>query len=169
MKFEIGDHLISGRIAYTHHGIYIGDNKVIHYSGLADGLRGGPVEVTTLEKFAAGKKIRVRKYLEPLYSGQIAVERAYTRLGENRYDLHANNCEHFCTWVRTGNHVSSQVQFVETISGAIGAGLSEFRKQRFHKASATETALETGKAATRALIRTARGVPALRGLGRLLK
>ena len=169
MTYALGDHLISSRVTYTHHGIYIGDNKVIHYSGLANGLSAGPVEITTLDAFADGKKIRVRDYAESQYDGEIAVQRAYSRLHENRYDLQANNCEHFCTWVRTGEHISGQVQVVEAAGGALAAGLSEFRKQRFHGASAKETAVETGKAATRAFVKAAYSIPALKPLERLLK
>lgn len=37
-----GDHLKSSRGLYTHHGIYVGDGNVIHYSGLSDGIQSGP-------------------------------------------------------------------------------------------------------------------------------
>ncbi|EFL5564207.1 hydrolase, partial [Escherichia coli] len=30
----LGAHLSSDRPGYTHHGIYVGNGKVIHYSGL---------------------------------------------------------------------------------------------------------------------------------------
>jgi hypothetical protein len=169
MKFEIGDHLMSSRIGYTHHGIYVGDGQVIHYSGLSDGLHAGPIELTTLDAFAAGRTIRIHQYEESQYNGEDAIRRAYTRLGEDRYDLQANNCEHFCTWVRTGKHVSTQVQLVETMAGAIGAGWSEFRKQRFHNATTIEAALETGKATVNALAKSANVVPVLSPLVRLLK
>lgn len=152
MKFEPGDHLVTSRLGYTHHGIYAGDGKVIHYAGLANGLSSGPVEITTLDGFSAGKKVRVRSYPTSEYDGESAVARARSRLGEADYDVQANNCEHFCSWVRTGKHVSTQVQTVESLVGAVGAGLGEFRRQRFHKATATETALETGKAVAKAFV-----------------
>lgn len=31
------------------------------------------------------------------------------RLGEERYNLMLNNCEHFAVWCKTGQHRSSQV------------------------------------------------------------
>ncbi|MCP4992000.1 MAG: hypothetical protein GY928_39900 [Colwellia sp.] len=31
--FNKGTHIQSNRLGYTHHGVYIGDNKVVHYSG----------------------------------------------------------------------------------------------------------------------------------------
>ncbi|WP_371877863.1 lecithin retinol acyltransferase family protein [Pseudomonas chlororaphis] len=33
--FLAGSHLIVGRGIYTHHGIYVGYDQVIHYSGMA--------------------------------------------------------------------------------------------------------------------------------------
>jgi hypothetical protein len=132
-------------------------------------LQGGPVEVTTLEAFAAGKAIRVRQYKEAKFNGKSAVRRARSRLGEDRYDLQANNCEHFCTWVRTGDHVSHQVQFVEKMVGAFGAGLSEYRKQRFHDATLTEAALESGKATLKAFAQGAGGILTLNPIVRRLK
>jgi hypothetical protein len=39
----LGSHLVTPRRGYLHHGIYIGGCKVVHYSGPAHGLRGGPV------------------------------------------------------------------------------------------------------------------------------
>ena len=36
-----GKHLITQRLGYTHHGIYAGNNSVIHYSGLAEGPLSG--------------------------------------------------------------------------------------------------------------------------------
>lgn len=38
-----------------------------------------------------------------------AVERAASRIGERRYSLTANNCEHFANWCATGAAISHQV------------------------------------------------------------
>ena len=37
-----GSHLISPRRGYTHHGIYVGDGKVVHYAGLQELARRDP-------------------------------------------------------------------------------------------------------------------------------
>jgi hypothetical protein len=37
------------------------------------------------------------------------VRRARMRLGENRYNVLTNNCEHFCEWRVRGEHRSYQV------------------------------------------------------------
>jgi hypothetical protein len=39
----------------------------------------------------------------------MAVQRALSRVGERRYSLTGNNCEHFATWCATGIAVSQQV------------------------------------------------------------
>ena len=40
----VGAHVVTQRRGYTHHGIYVGASQVVHYAGLARGLRRGPVE-----------------------------------------------------------------------------------------------------------------------------
>ena len=40
---------------------------------------------------------------------KIVVQRAESRLGEQRYDLLTNNCEHFATWCKTGRQESEQL------------------------------------------------------------
>ncbi len=44
-----------------------------------------------------------------LYSAKETVERAQSRLGEDKYNLAFNNCEHFALWCKTGLKESSQV------------------------------------------------------------
>lgn len=116
---KIGSHLIVSKGVYDHHGIYIGRGKVIHYSGLSDGLSAGPIEKTTLEVFASGSSYSLRLHPDAKYSGKEVVERAVSRLGEDSYDLHANNCEHFCNWVIYGSSRSSQVNLVEDVADVL--------------------------------------------------
>ncbi|OON93224.1 MAG: hypothetical protein ATN31_06860 [Candidatus Epulonipiscioides saccharophilum] len=94
---EIGDHLWVWRLGYTHHGIYIGSGKVIHYLKER-------VKEDTLENFARGSKIRIRPYEDSPahYSQHEIICRARSRIGENNYDLFSNNCEHFVRWCRCG-------------------------------------------------------------------
>lgn len=118
-ELKVGDHLIVSRTFYTHHGIYAGEGIVIHYSGFSDGPTSGPVVFDTLETFSGGRAITIRKYSSPSFKGKAVVRRADSRLGENEYDLHSNNCEDFCSWAITGKHRSAQVDFVETVVGCI--------------------------------------------------
>lgn len=111
---DIGAHLKSPRLGhtYSHHGIYLGDNKVIHYGGLSDGLNYSPVEVISLEEFLQGNTYEVVAHEHASYSVDERIKRAYKRIGEDDYSVIANNCEHFVTWCIYGIHSSSQAEAV---------------------------------------------------------
>lgn len=108
-KYPLGSHLIIHHFGYSHHGIYVGKGRVIHYSGFAHFFKTYPIEVTTLKKFARGKQIQIRHYDQPKYSGRMIVKRMRTRMHENNYHLIINNCEHLCSWAITGVESSPQV------------------------------------------------------------
>lgn len=108
-KYRLGSHLIVKNFGYSHHGIYAGRGRVIHYSGFAHFFKKEPIEITSLEKFARGKSISIRTYENPRYKGRMIVRRMRTRMHENNYHLIINNCEHLCTWAITGVESSPQV------------------------------------------------------------
>ena len=105
-----GDHLVVSRLGYSHHGLYVGGGMVIHYSGFVQGISGGVIETISLDSFCDGEQVAVRDYWERKYSRKKSVKRAYSRLGEDSYNVLFNNCEHFVTWCITGSHSSRQVQ-----------------------------------------------------------
>lgn len=107
-------HLVTPRRGYTHHGIYVGDGKVVHYAGLARSWHPGPVEEVSLAQFACGHPIRVRLCNNPQFDPAEVVSRARSRIGENRYRVLANNCEHFCEWCLRGRGRSSQVEVLRS-------------------------------------------------------
>lgn len=109
-ELPIGAHLVTPRLGYSHHGIYVGNGRVLHYAGLCRGLHTGPVEESSLENFSAGNDVEVRTELLPRFTSEEVVRRARSRLGENRYRLLSNNCEHFCTWCLYGEARSEQVR-----------------------------------------------------------
>ncbi len=108
-ELMIGSHLVTERLGYTHHGLYAGAGKVVHYAGLSRSLHRGPVQEITLEAFANGHPVWIRKNPSARFAGQEAVRRAYSRLGEDRYRLISNNCEHFCMWCLHGESRSEQI------------------------------------------------------------
>jgi len=108
-RFTVGAHLIVKHFGYTHHGIYAGRGRVIHYSGFAHLFKKHPIEMTSLKNFSHGKKISVRHYEAPKYSGRTVVRRMRSRMHENQYHLIINNCEHLCSWAITGVESSPQV------------------------------------------------------------
>lgn len=100
---------------YMHHGIYVGNNQVIHHSGFSEAFKKGAVEQTSLESFLGGydsfQIIRYPSHQE-VYSPEEIVVRALSCLGEDNYNLIFNNCEHFACWCVTGKKRSEQVQAV---------------------------------------------------------
>lgn len=108
-QLRAGDHLITERFGYTHHGIYLGWGRVIHYSGLANGLRAGPVEITSLDRFSQGKHTYVQSHENRVFCHKQTMKRARSRLSENKYNLLTNNCEHFINWCIYGKARSAQV------------------------------------------------------------
>ncbi|MBJ9372539.1 MULTISPECIES: lecithin retinol acyltransferase family protein [Acinetobacter] len=109
IKYSIGAHLIVKHFGYSHHGIYAGRGRVIHYSGFAHFFKKRPIEMTSLEKFSHGKTIHIRLYEQPKFSGRHVVRRMRSRMHENSYHLIINNCEHLCSWAITGVESSPQV------------------------------------------------------------
>jgi hypothetical protein len=106
----LGAHLATSRRGYTHHGIYIGLGKVMHYAGLSESWRAGPVEEVTLLQFASGHPVEIVDHPESIYSAQEIVRRARRRAGEHDYRLLTNNCEHFCNWCVSGLSRSAQIE-----------------------------------------------------------
>lgn len=106
----IGAHLITRRVCYVHHGIYLGGGKVIHCGAVSCFVPRGPVEEVSLRNFRRGRAIAVRGGVPAKYAAREVVDRARSRLGEDRYRLLTNNCEHFCEWCLRGEQRSYQVE-----------------------------------------------------------
>lgn len=107
-----GSHLVTSRNGYVHHGIYLGEQTVIHYAGMCGDSESGPIEVIHLTRFANGRQVRVRRHMQASFKPERVVERALTRIGEDSYRLLTNNCEHFCYWCLFGRNESPQVREV---------------------------------------------------------
>jgi hypothetical protein len=106
----LGSHILTPRRGFLHHGIYVGGGQVVHYAGLAHGLRKGPVEEIPIAGFSHGRPIWVRPHAPPKFDWREVIQRARSRLGEDGYRLLSNNCEHFCEWCVRGEHRSYQVE-----------------------------------------------------------
>jgi hypothetical protein len=102
---------------------------VIHYYSKTD--REDTVAILEQEYTVAAEKVYLVVYdpskVKHIYTGEEAVARAESRLGTGRgeYSLISNNCEHFCTFVKTGNKESLQVQKVAAGAAVVaGVGLA---------------------------------------------
>ena len=91
-------------VPYQHHGIDCGDGTVIHYRKVGTAT----VSRTSREAFSRDSLIYI--YQQPTsYTSKVVIDRAVSRLGEQRYSLFFNNCEHFANWCKTGESVSPQL------------------------------------------------------------
>jgi Lecithin retinol acyltransferase len=116
-----GDHIRAGHPWTPHHdGIYLGDGLVIHMTGGTPdrGKAGARVQIDSVERFAAGRPVTVRRYHGTRDPDEI-IARAMSQLGEGNYNLIFNNCQHFARWCTTGDHESEQVRSVAATTGTV--------------------------------------------------
>ena len=91
-------------VPYQHHGIDCGDGHIIHYRKVGTAT----VARTRFEAFARGNPIYTLTQ-SVSFIPDVVVSRAESRLGEQRYSLFFNNCEHFANWCKTGENISPQL------------------------------------------------------------
>ena len=127
----VASHLVTPRTLYTHHGIYVGNGRVVHYAGFAHGLRRGPVEQISLECFARGRTVRIEPGRRCFDSCEV-VARALSPLGESRYRFLTNNCEHFCAWVLRDEYRSGQVDRLVAIPRVLYRTIRAVWRKRRH-------------------------------------
>ena len=123
---QTGDHIRVCRGLYNHHGIYIADEEVIHFTGTDDDniLDWAKNEVikTNLHDFLRGGRLEVKEYtdqeLKDLYPVEHITLYARACLGDKSYNLIFNNCEHFANTCTLGRFKSRQVErFFDIVIG----------------------------------------------------
>ena len=153
-----GDVIGVSRGTYEHYAIYADHGRVIHYAGDSDDLKGKisiheapfeeflksstdyfvvsfegrhPVKIHALTKFISGGCFDCCniKWKEK-YSPEKTLERAYSRIGESKYSILSNNCEHFAMWCKTGSAESTQVRLIAKYVIATGVGLGSIAENR---------------------------------------
>ena len=112
----LGAHLETSRLGYRHHGVYVGDGRVVHYAGFSNRWRAGPIEEVSLSTFALGHPVHVVAHSDRAYSPQEVIARALSRVGERNYRLLTNNCEHFSNWCVSGLSLSVQVEHPRSLA-----------------------------------------------------
>lgn len=106
-----GSQIRAARPSYYHHGIYIGDDQVIHFgegNSETDSLHpeANTVHISSLSDFLNGAFLEVRSYSLKekmiLRKGSDIVDEAKKMLGSGDYNLITNNCEHFSNYCAFG-------------------------------------------------------------------
>ena len=99
-----------------HFGLYLGDDKIIQY-GLAKDVfntnkESVKVLISSMDEFLCGKMALVRVYslIDKIKKNSVkkSIKKAMDRLGEAKYDLINNNCEHFVNECVFNKHYSEQ-------------------------------------------------------------
>jgi hypothetical protein len=106
----VGAHLVTPWRGFAHHGVYLGGGRVIHYNARVYRLRRRPVEETDMSGFAEGRPVFLVDHADAVYATDEVLRRARSRLGEDRYHLLDNNCEHLVEWCLHGAARSFQVE-----------------------------------------------------------
>jgi len=123
MKWEIsslniGDHIRVKRSFYYHHGIYVGDNLVIHYTSLNDdGINdSNSVEVrkTTLDFFSKDSLVEVAKLNKIEEKNKRSIDEILSlsnkAIGTKNYDFYKNNCEDFVNSILYKKDINTQLK-----------------------------------------------------------
>ena len=115
-----GDHIYVKRkgMLYSHHGIYAGKGRVIHFKGAVKEKKDPVVIKTDIENFLNGGKLKRRDYKKRLSHAE-TLRIARDHLSKKGYSLAFNNCEHFAAYCATGKKRSAQVRNV--VGGIVGA------------------------------------------------
>ena len=132
-QLQPGDHVKENRGFYDHHLLVVKpvsdtEAHVIHYSEGDEGAHvrftfpptrpelGLIAENTSYEMDPKTVSIlTIKTPPENLFPIEEAFERARTRIGEKRWHLFKNNCEHFVNWALTGEALSFQANAVKRI------------------------------------------------------
>jgi hypothetical protein len=114
-----GDHVWVRRVGYSHHGVEVDDDMVVHFTGTPGHKMNAVIRRDTINDFAHGHTAHVRLYGRRLDPDE-TVKLAESKIGQSGYNLYGNNCEHFARSCVTGDHRSSQVDVVRA-TGGVGA------------------------------------------------
>jgi len=106
----VGAHLVTPWRGFAHHGIYLGGGRVIHYNARVYRFERRPVEETDMPAFSEGRPVFIVDHADAVHDAEEVIRRARSRLGEDRYHLLENNCEHLVEWCLHGVARSFQVE-----------------------------------------------------------
>lgn len=97
---------------YSHHGIYMGDGTVIHFTELFKEQGKNKILRTSLSDFARRRRVEVVEYEGFHFHRDITMYLAEKSIGRKGFGLFRNNCEHFASWCKTGVLESKQSKAV---------------------------------------------------------
>lgn len=112
---KAGDIIAFRRLFFTHYALYIGDGMVIHRDKYAGKAR---VAIAHIGDIPGKISIATDTYsgvgLKRIGTDE-CIARAMTHIGETKYNVLTENCEHFVTEHRFDNRVSNQVRNLRNV------------------------------------------------------
>lgn len=136
-ELEMGDHIFRFGAFHrqsflTHHGIYMGDGYVIHFSGgavndtntsnslydIGQDIIDAKVIISTYDEFMANKttcfRVDTHESEQTEKNRRLIYARAVSQFDTDfgGYNPTKNNCEHFANWCRTRSKVSYQSNLI---------------------------------------------------------
>jgi len=119
-----GDHIRTkgafGFSSMSHHAIYIGDDRIVHFTGGSDSdvslqakqrasIKKEHIKVILSLANQNGVQLEIVPRPSNALNRDVIVQRALSRVGDKGYNLLLSNCEHFAQWCVTGVTRSDQV------------------------------------------------------------
>jgi hypothetical protein len=122
--FHSGDVIKAFRGLYFHFGVYVGNDRVVHFSSTGGNeLDSGSADIveTSFSRFAKNDIVLIDTSVKPTFEREEIVRRARAEVGTKlgTYNLLSNNCEHFANWCRCGTLVSHQKIFIHSLLEAV--------------------------------------------------
>ncbi|MDA3847663.1 MAG: lecithin retinol acyltransferase family protein [Vallitaleaceae bacterium] len=109
------DAIVSRLFSFTHFGIEVEDEQVIHY--VIPSIRRSKecaIELISMEGFLKDGVKEVADNMHYAFPRDEIVRRAYSKIGDSngRYNILTNNCEHYAIWCATDIKISNQSKFI---------------------------------------------------------
>ena len=155
-ELKAGDHIYVYRFFYQHHGIYVDDEEVIHFSGpKGSGSKSeAKISAVSLKEFLKGDPVRLVAYNDPPYyyylklsgtthyeksqpaDGVISTAEMFLKYPElwPDYNVKHMNCENFAYYCKTNNMMLIGGQSVPIRVMDLAHSLSE--SENFQRAGA---------------------------------
>jgi hypothetical protein len=133
---QVGDQIYVWRLGfmYKHHGIYIGEDQVVHFHGSSP--EDAEIKQTSLQEFSNGNPVYIQQYTHTFAGvcpSNKVVKRAKKMIGyfRGQYDLFTFNCEHFAVMCKTGMIGSRQIDKYEILQRTVPG--FDYLKYRYNK------------------------------------
>ena len=128
---EPGDIIFVNRGLYRHYGVYVGNNRVVHFAAKKENetnAKDAHIQETDLSYFIRGDVLEIEpeRHGQSIFFAVVTVARAKSLVGQGKgeYNLVFNNCEHFAYWCKYGRKVSKQVNNALGTTAAVAVGLA---------------------------------------------